>query len=131
MAPQPHKPWLSGLWPPGPLRGSARASPLTCHVSLQPAGLGPVVVGGGPLGQQVNGLAKPLQGRAEVAGLRRHHPLELQGLGLLQLRSRKNLICVRERAGRGRCAGGSKEQKPRWASESRGLSRSRPGRAGV
>lgn len=76
-------------------------------------------------------MAKPLQGRAEVAGLRRHHPLELQGLGLLQLRSRKNLICVRERAGRGRCAGGSKEQKPRWASESRGLSRSRPGRAGV
>lgn len=75
-------------------------APLTCHISLESAGLGPVVVGRCPLRQQVDGLAKPLQGCAEVASLGGHHPLQLQGLGLLQLGSREKAICVREGARR-------------------------------
>lgn len=122
MTPQPHKHFISGLWTPGPPCRSSGPSPLTCHISLESAGLGPVVVGRGPLRQQVDGLAKPLQGCAEVASLRGHHPLQLQGLGLLHLCSRENSICVGEGARRGHVRSWEQEAKAPLALESWGLS---------
>lgn len=111
MTLQPHKHFISGLWTPGPPCRSSGASPLTCHISLESAGLGPVVVGRGPLRQQVDGLAKPLHGCAEVTSLGGHYPLQLQGLGLLQLCSWENAICVREGARRGQVCSWEQEAK--------------------
>lgn len=80
-------------------RGS-RASSLTCHISLESPGLGSIVVGWCPLRQQVDGLAKSLQGCAKVTGLSCYHSLQLQGLGLFQLCLRENSICAKEGARR-------------------------------
>lgn len=112
--PKPHRHTVSGLCPSRPLCTGSRNSPLTCHVSLESPGLGSVAVSRGPLRQQVDGSAKLLQGCAEVASLCCHHPLQLQGLGLLQLCSRENSICAREGARRGQVCSWEQEAKATW-----------------
>lgn len=96
----------------GPFCRGSRAPPLTCHVSLESQGLGSVVVGGRPLRQQADGLAKPLQRCAEVAGLGCCHPLQLQGLALLQLCLRESTCARREPGGAGVHPGGARNKPP-------------------
>lgn len=69
------------------------AGPLTCRVPLQPQGLRPIVVRRCALGQDLDGLAEPLESGGQIPGLRRRDALHLQFFHLLQQAGVKAAVC--------------------------------------